>query len=161
MYIVYMRKTMPAKHPEKLYYRPTVFMVVYSLGKEIRYLVLHRTLHWNGWEFPKGGIEKREKNRDAILRELKEETGLKPVKIADMKIRGRFDYPRLHPDRPCVKGQSWRLFAVEVAGKKIRIDCREHDRYKWLGFASAHRILTWSDQRRCLKATDIVLRKRF
>jgi len=45
-------------------YRKAVFVVVYretKTGKDRKYLILKRKLHWKGWEFPKGGLEKGEK----------------------------------------------------------------------------------------------------
>ena len=43
-------------------YRKAVFIVTYLKTKKgIKYLILKRKLHWVGWEFPKGGLEKKEK----------------------------------------------------------------------------------------------------
>jgi len=66
--------------------RRAIFIVVYTQTKQgIKYLILKRKLHWKGWEFPKGGIKKYELRRFAIRRELKEETGLKPLKIKSFR----------------------------------------------------------------------------
>ena len=57
-------------------WRPGIFIVTYKrVGKEIKYLILKRKLHWKGYEFPKGGIEKKESLKKKATRELKEETG--------------------------------------------------------------------------------------
>src|SRR3989344_1192122 len=41
--------------------RKGVFIIVYRKEKDkLSYLILKRKLHWKGWEFPKGGIEKGE-----------------------------------------------------------------------------------------------------
>jgi len=58
--------------------RTMVAAVVFD--KRGRFLVLKRKLHWHGWEFVKGHVEK-ETARQAVLRELREETGIKNVKL--------------------------------------------------------------------------------
>ena len=50
-------------------YRKGFFIVTYSRTKEgIKYLILKRKLHWKGWEFPKGGLEKGESFEKAVKR---------------------------------------------------------------------------------------------
>jgi 8-oxo-dGTP pyrophosphatase MutT (NUDIX family) len=46
-----------------------------------RFLLLHRLLNWSGWEFPKGGVEFKESELDAVARELFEETGIKKFEV--------------------------------------------------------------------------------
>ena len=57
--------------------RKLVAAVIFHNGK---YLILKRKLHWKGWEFVKGNID-HEGYRKAVLREIREETGLKKVRI--------------------------------------------------------------------------------
>jgi len=136
-------------------YRRGIFMLVYAKEREKpQYLILRRKLHWKGWEFPKGGKEKNEDINKAIKREILEETGLKIRKITNLKVSGRFDYERELPDRPGIKGQDWKLFAVEVKKNKVRLDKREHEDYRWLDFKKALKILTWPNQRNCLKLVN-------
>ena len=138
-------------------YRKSVFMVVYA-GKKPEYLLLNRILHWNGWEFPKGGINGKENIEKAVIRELKEETGLKARKILDLKVRGKFDYGRELSDRPGIKGQTFKLYAVEVKKGKVKIDKREHTGCKWLTYKKAHNLLTFCVQKRCLKFVNWFLK---
>ena len=71
-------------------YRKAVFIVVYRKEKDkILYLILKRKLHWKGWEFPKGGTEKREKLVQTLERELKEETGQSAIKIIKFNLNGK------------------------------------------------------------------------
>ncbi len=148
-----------------LKYRKGVFLVVYAQEKngkkedEIKYLLLHRILHWRGWEFPKGGIEKGETIKAAAKRELKEETGLKPLKIIDMHTKGKFNYPRKLADRPGIKGMEWELFAVEAKKSKVKIDRAEHSAYKWLSFSEAYNKLKFGNKKRCLKLADKCLKR--
>ena len=59
----------------KMKYRKSVFIVSYRFeNNKLKYLILKRHLHWNGWEFPKGGIEGKESAIQIVKREIKEET---------------------------------------------------------------------------------------
>jgi 8-oxo-dGTP pyrophosphatase MutT (NUDIX family) len=101
-------------------YRKGVFFVVYSKTKKgtIQYLLLKRKLHWTGWEFPKGGVEKKEKTFHTVQREIKEETKLIPLKMREFKINGKFEYKEELRDRPGIVGQTFEdLYAVEVKKK--------------------------------------------
>ena len=142
-------------------YRKGVFIVVYRKGrKKFEYLILNRILHWQGWEFPKGGLEKGENDEEAAKRELKEETGLKARRMLKLKEKGKFDYGRELADRPGILGQAWKLFAAEAEKGKIRIDKNEHQDYRWLGFKQAYNLLTWPSQKRCLRIVDKFIRRK-
>jgi len=141
-------------------YRKGIFVVVYRIiNGKINYLVLHRKLHWRGWEFPKGGLEKNEKARDCVKREVMEECGLKPIKIIDLKINGKFRYKKEFSDRKGFVGQSWRLFCALVEGNKIKIDKLEHDGYKWVDFNKAIKMLKWKNQKYCLRISEKYLKR--
>jgi len=136
-------------------YRKSVFIVAYSIEKnKIYYLVLKRKLHWRGWEFPKGGKKLFETYKMAVKREVFEETGQKPLKIIKFNKKGIYDYDKILKDRPKVIGQNFKLYAVEIEKKKIKRDINEHSHSKWLSFKKALEILTWENQRECLKVVD-------
>lgn len=146
-------------------YRKAVFVVVYSkTKKEIEYLILKRKLHWKGWEFPKGGIEKAEKIKSAIIREVKEETGLTAIKIKKFDFKGRYKYNKTLKDRPGICGQEFSLYSAEVKKNKARLSKNkdaEHSAYKWASFKEAMNKLTWENQRKCLKIVNTFLEKSF
>ena len=136
-------------------YRKAVFVVVYSRTKKrIEYLLLKRKLHWKGWEFTKGGIEKGEKEEQAVKRELMEETGRKAAAIKKFNFYGRYRYRRIFPSRPGMIGQTYSLFAAEVKKAMARLDEREHSAYAWLPYEKASRLLRWKDQRKSLRIVD-------
>lgn len=145
----------------KLKYRRGIFLVVYAGEKgKIYYLILKRRLHWKGWEFPKGGIEKNESDKKAIKREIKEETGLKLIIIKKFNIGGKYEYKKLLNDRKEFKGQTYKLFAVKVNLGKVKIDKIEHSGYKWLEFSDAIKKLTWNNQKKCLRIVNNWLNKK-
>lgn len=141
--------------------RKAVFIVTYSLvGKEIKYLILKRKLHWKGWEFPKGGVNFFELKRFAVKRELKEETGLIPIKINSFHEKGFYKYNKKHRDRKGFDGQSYYLYSAQVEySKKIKLDKIEHSNYKWMNFKEAIKKVTWENQKTCLKIVNDSLKK--
>ena len=154
-------------------YRKAVFIVTYakehSLKKnprqenenknKIYYLILKRKLHWKGWEFPKGGISFFETKKHAVKRELKEETGLKPLFIKKFDVHGKYKYNKGYKDRPGIIGQTYYLYAVKVKKQKIKLDKKEHSDYRWLNFKEAHQKLTWKNQKECLKVVNSINNK--
>jgi 8-oxo-dGTP pyrophosphatase MutT (NUDIX family) len=140
-------------------YRKAVFIVTYFLKKngKIKYLLLKRKLHWKGWEFPKGGIQKNEKAIDAVKRELKEETGLKSLQIKKFSKKGKYKYGQRFSDRKDFVGQTYSLYAAEVKKDKIKVDPLEHYKGKWFSFKRASRKLNWLNQEECLKEVNSFL----
>lgn len=135
-------------------------MVAYKREKNnILYLMLKRKLHWTGWEFPKGAIERNEKILPAVKRELFEETGQRPLIIKKFNFKGKFKYSKEKQEKFGFLGQTYTLFSAELKNKKIKIDKREHSSYKWLEFEKAISLLTYKDQKKCLKLVNDFLNK--
>jgi bis(5'-nucleosidyl)-tetraphosphatase len=137
-------------------YRKSVFIVVYTKeNNKIKYLVLKRKLHWKGWEFPKEGIEKNEREEDAVKRGVREETGLNiKGQIKKLDMQGKYNYKKRYTDRPNFIGQSFSLYAAEVNLGKVKLDMHEHSTYDWLEFNEAMKRLTWKNQQRCLETVN-------
>ncbi|MFA5856001.1 MAG: NUDIX domain-containing protein [Candidatus Pacearchaeota archaeon] len=141
-------------------FRRAVFIVAYyKKDDKINYLLLHRKLHWKGWEFPKGGIEPYEDKLKAAKRELTEETGLKIISIKRYPVSGKYLYSSLIPDRPGVIGQTYTLFSAEVKPGKISMDKKEHSGYKWVSYKKALELLSFPNKRKCIRIVDKDLRK--
>ncbi len=142
--------------------RPAVFVVVYKIENKIPYyIILKRKLHWRGWEFPKGKIEKGESKGETARREGQEETGFRIFNLKKYKISGWYRYGKILPDRPQYYGQSYTLFSGEVNPKsKVRLDPKEHDGHIWLEFEKAVKKLTWPNQKRCLKIVNREITKK-
>lgn len=143
-------------------YRNSVFIVVYKkIDNEIKYLVLKRKLHWTGWEFPKGGIEPREKIKEAIKRELKEETGQFPINSSVQKYNfsGKYKYKKQPQGRKFI-GQTFSLYSAEIEDEKIILDKREHSDYLWLSFSEAYKKLTYRNQKKSLEIVNDLLKEK-
>src|SRR3989344_1145865 len=133
-------------------YRKSVFIVVYAkTNVEVRYLLLKRRLHWRCWEFPKGGIEKNEIEKNAAKREVFEETGLKPLSLKRFNFSGSYRYKKNLSDRFGFDGQEFYLYSAEVKREKVKIDRREHKSFKWVDFPVAFKMLRWPNQKKSLK----------
>ncbi|HRZ85492.1 MAG TPA: NUDIX domain-containing protein [Candidatus Paceibacterota bacterium] len=139
-------------------YRKGVFVVVYRFEKKkkLEYLILKRKLHWKGWEFTKGGVENGENLVEAVKREIKEECGLKTLKIKKYNLKGKFRYDKKTLEDRQYIGQSYNLFSAQVKNKikKVKIDKREHSDYKWVDYNTAIKILTWENQRKALRLVN-------
>lgn len=143
-------------------YREAVFIVTYYLDKDKNpmYLLLKRKLHWHGWEFPKGGVRKGETLLGTLKRELREETGLKPIKITKYNIKGKYKYNKVLKDRPGIIGQTYTLYSAEMKDRKVKIDKKEHSGFVWKDFNTALKLLTWPNQKKCLRIVNKNLNKK-
>ncbi len=158
-------------------YRKAIFITTYARQKpkvlatlskhgrsktknDFEYLILRRRLHWKGWEFPKGEIKFSETERKAVIRELKEETGLSPLKIKKFNFSGKYNYDKMFPDRPDFKGQKFSLYAAEIKKAKVKFDKYEHSGYKWVGFEKAIKMLKWPNQRKSLRIVSKWLKEK-
>jgi 8-oxo-dGTP pyrophosphatase MutT (NUDIX family) len=139
-------------------YRRAIFAVVYTrTSKGIEYLILKRKLHWKGWEFTKGGVKPFELKRIAARREVKEETGLKPLNVKKFNFSGKYLYNKKLPDRHGCIGQTFSLYAVEVKKGRVKLDRKEHSGYKWISFKQALRKLKWPNQKKSLRLVNRVM----
>src|SRR3989344_2171726 len=143
-------------------FRKAVFIVAYAkTSRGIEYLILKRKLHWKGLEFPKGGVENNESLKEAAIREIKEETGLKiKGKVKNFNVKGKYKYKKKFSDRSRIIGQTYVLFSAKVKKNKVVLDKHEHTTWKWLNFNDAIRKLTWANQKRALKIVNESLKQK-
>jgi dATP pyrophosphohydrolase len=119
-------------------------------GDAASYLLLHRranTTPFPGiWQIITGTLKKGEKALKGAMRELKEETGLKPeslwaVPYVDAFFEVKKDSVNFIP-----------VFAVQVnSGAAVKIS-KEHDGYEWMSFEEAVKRIVWQGQRNAVEA---------
>ncbi|MEM4266658.1 MAG: NUDIX domain-containing protein [Candidatus Nanoarchaeia archaeon] len=121
--------------------------VIYDIKKGVPYfLILHRVLHWRGWELHKGTIENNDSYKKTLRREIFEETGLKNVRI--VKPLGISFYFNRR------KSKVVEVFLVKASMRqKINVSRnpdREHDGYLWADRETALKKLTYSNAKKII-----------
>ena len=118
---------------------------IYRKTKEgIKYLILKRAktkMYEHLWQGVAGKIEKGEQSWQAAIRELKEETGLDPLKIFVADHVSKFY--ETHGDRINLVP----AFGMEVASDIVLLSS-EHSDFKWVDYDSACSHLVWKGQKK-------------
>ncbi len=111
--------------------------IIFRKNKQIKYLLLHYPSSARSakayWDFPKGHIEKGEKELDTVKREVEEETGLKDLEFM-MGFKERIKYFFKLKGKTIFKIVTFYLAKTKT--KKIKIS-GEHMGYQWLSFEEA------------------------
>ncbi len=126
--------------------RKLVTAVIFHKDK---YLILKRRLHWRGWEFVKGDID-HEGYRKAVLREIKEETGLRKVRVMCQLP------PEIFYHHENIRGHTASMqkgFLVGYLDGKIKLSY-EHSGFRWADSKAAEKLLTHTSHKTFLKAAD-------
>jgi len=123
-------------------------------GNKIYYLLLYypsgaRTPR-NYWDFPKGHIERGEKEIETVKREVKEETGLEDIKFIEgfkkwVKYFFRFQGKTVF--------KIVIFYLVETKNKNVKISS-EHIGYKWLPYEEALEQLLFKNAKEILKKAN-------
>lgn len=119
-------------------------------GKAVQFLLLHRILHWNGWEFPKGGLKKKETQLHALKRELLEEIGFNCF-LKARKIPVKLEFFDSARNRKV----EMQAFLVEFPlSAKISISQnfpKEHSSIKWVSKQHALKLLSFENQKKVFR----------
>ena len=118
---------------------------IYRKTKDgVKYLILKRAktkMYEHLWQGVAGKIEKGEQSWQAAIRELKEETGLGPLRIFVADHVSKFY--ETHGDRVNLVP----VFGVEVASDIVLLSS-EHSDFKWVDYDSACSYLVWEGQKK-------------
>lgn len=124
--------------------------VVFRRSKnKIEYLLLHYGAGRH-WDFPKGHVEKGETEKETVLRETKEETGITDLEFAP-GFRKEIKYFYKRDGKTVLKKAVFYL--AETKAKKVKISF-EHTGYKWLPYESAMQQLTFKNAKQILEAAN-------
>ena len=119
-------------------YRPNVAAVVLSskYPEKVEILIAKRN-DVDAWQFPQGGIDEGESEKDALLRELKEEIGTDEVEIlAQMPEWQKYDFPKIIAKKMYpFDGQKQKYFLVKLKNNaqiNLNTEIPEFEDYKFV-----------------------------
>ena len=120
--------------------------VVFKKNDKLDFLLLH--YEGGHWDFVKGQIEPNESEKETVIRELKEETGITDAKfIGDFKEKISYYY---RSGKNLIYKEVI-FFLVGTSPKnKVKISF-EHIGYKWLNYQEAEDLLTFKTAKKVLK----------
>jgi 8-oxo-dGTP pyrophosphatase MutT (NUDIX family) len=136
-----------------VYKRELVGIVIFDGEK---FLLLHRVLHWSGWEFPKGGINSSETHEETIRRELFEETGINNYELIS-KIDEAIFFDSIRKSNSRVTNYLVRApntSKITFSNQETFDDGEkliEHDKYKWFFPKEAVENVLHSNQKETLR----------
>jgi len=113
-----------------------------------KYLILHYTT--GHWEFPKGHMEKSEKEEQTAMREIKEETALDDVEFID-GFRETVKYFFKKGEETVYKEVVF--FLGETHSDEVILS-NEHIGYAWLNYGHAYRKLNFNNSKELLEKAE-------
>jgi len=123
-------------------YRPNVGIILTNRDGK---LLWARRIRQDAWQFPQGGIRRRETPEEAMFRELGEEIGLEPHHVdvlgttrGWLRYRLPERYIRRHQKPVCI-GQKQVWFMLRLVGDErfVRLDLSEtpeFDNWRWVDY---------------------------
>ncbi len=125
--------------------------VVFLKGSEIKYLLLRYGA--GHWDFVKGNVEPNESEKETVLRELQEETGIVDAKFID-DFRQKIEYFYRRQDTTIHKQVVF--FLMETHTEQVRLSF-EHVGYTWLNYKRTMEKLTFKNAKYVLKKAHALL----
>ncbi|WP_428236923.1 NUDIX hydrolase [Gracilimonas sp.] len=127
-------------------------------GGQPLFLIFKRSsekIYGNQWRMVGGKVKEGEVSWEGALRELKEETGLVPVKFWTIPSVNQF-YEAKSDTIHTIPA-----FAAELDGnEEITLD-DEHSEYKWVSIEGVEPYISWPEQRRLMKMMHDILTDQF
>ena len=128
--------------------------VVFLKNRETTYLLLHYEA--GHWDFVKGNMELNESEKDTVIRELQEETGITDAKfIEDFREKVEYFYRR----QGATIHKEVVFFLIETRTEKIELSY-EHIGYAWLNYPRALEHLTFKNAKDVLQKAHELLKAR-
>jgi len=127
--------------------------VVFVKNVEVNYLLLQYEA--GHWDFVKGNVEPNESERDTVMRELREETGIVDAQFIDgFKEKIEYFYRR----RGATIRKEVIFFLIEAHTQKVALSY-EHAGYVWLDYPRAIEKLTFKNAKGVLQKAHEFLKQ--
>lgn len=128
--------------------------IVFAKNAEVNYLLLHYEA--GHWDFVKGNVEPDESEKDTVIRELKEETGIVTAQFVDgFKEKIEYFYRR----QGATIHKEVVFFLIEARTEKVALSY-EHVGYDWLDYHRAMEKLTFKNAKNVLQKAHEFLKTR-
>ncbi len=103
----------------------------------------------NTWSVPAGKIEIGENASECMLRELKEETGLR-FSLSDLKFHKKLDI--LYDFEQPAFDFEYNIFSIDLDNKpNIKIDLNDHKEFRWVSPKEALELNLIPDEEPCIR----------
>ena len=120
-------------------------------ASEVKYLLLHYQA--GHWDFVKGNVESGESEKDTVVRELREETGIADATFVE-NFREEIEY--FYRRQGTTIHKEVVFFLIQTRTEEVKISY-EHVGYTWLNYQHALEKLTFKNAKSVLqKAHDIL-----
>jgi bis(5'-nucleosidyl)-tetraphosphatase len=128
--------------------------VVFLKSSEVKYLLLRYGA--GHWDFVKGNVELNESEKDTVIRELQEETGIVDARFID-GFREKIEY--FYRRQGTTIHKEVVFFLIETHTEQVKLSF-EHVGYTWLNYQSAMKKLTFKNAKNVLQKAHNLLEAR-
>ena len=128
--------------------------MVFFKGNEVNYLLLHYEA--GHWDFVKGNVELNESEKDTVIRELQEETGIADARFVE-GFREKVEY--FYRRQGATIRKEVVFFLIETRTEKIELSY-EHVGYAWLNHQRSLERLTFKNAKDVLQKAHELLKAR-
>lgn len=128
--------------------------VVFLKNTEVKYLLLHYEA--GHWDFVKGNVEPNESEKDTVIRELREETGIADAQFIE-GFREKIEY--FYRRQGTTIHKEVIFFLIETHTEKVKLSY-EHVGYTWLDYQNAMKRLTFKNAKEVLQKAHKLLKIR-
>ena len=125
--------------------------VVFLKSSEVKYLLLRYGA--GHWDFVKGNVESNESEKETVIRELQEETGIIDARFID-NFREKIEY--FYRRQGTTIHKEVIFFLIETHTEQVKLSF-EHVGYTWLNYQSAMKKLTFKNAKDVLQKAHELL----